>query len=92
MAVRVLIVDDSFFMRQALEKIMSSADIEVVATAKNGKEAIDKVIDYDPDLVTMDIEMPVMNGIDSLKEIMNVHPVPVMMVSSLTSEGADATE
>lgn len=89
--VKVLVVDDSFFMRQAIVKLLNHEEIEVIDTAKNGKEAVEKTIELMPDLVTMDIEMPVMNGIDALKEIMNKYPTPVLMLSTLTTEGADAT-
>jgi len=89
--IRVLVVDDSFFMRQAISKILQSAGIEVVGEARNGKEAVELVPKLKPTVVTMDIEMPVMTGIEALKEIMKTHPVPVLMVSTLTSEGADST-
>jgi two-component system chemotaxis response regulator CheB len=89
--IRVLVVDDSFFMRQAISKILQSAGIEVVGEARTGKEAVELVPKLKPTVVTMDIEMPVMTGIEALKEIMKTHPVPVLMVSTLTSEGADST-
>ena len=89
--IRVLVVDDSYFMRQAIVKLLTTSDIEVIDTAKNGKEAIEKVLALKPDIVTMDIEMPVMNGIEALSEIMKVYPVPVLMISTMTTEGADAT-
>lgn len=89
--IRVLVVEDSIFMRQAITKILNHPDIEVIDTAKNGKEAIEKVLEQKPDLVTMDIEMPIMNGLDALKEIMSKYPTPVIMLSTLTSEGADST-
>jgi two-component system chemotaxis response regulator CheB len=92
MPVRVLIVDDSAFMRNALGKMLSSdPGIEVVGTARDGLEALDKIVALKPDLVTMDIEMPRMDGIEALRRIMAAHPVPVIMVSSLTAEGAQAT-
>jgi two-component system chemotaxis response regulator CheB len=92
MPVRVLIVDDSAFMRNALGKMLSSdPGIEVVGTARDGLEALDKIVALNPDLVTMDIEMPRMDGIEALRRIMATHPVPVIMVSSLTAEGAQAT-
>ncbi len=90
-AIRVLVVDDSYFMRQAISKIISVDGIEVIGEARNGKEAIEKVKELDPDLVTLDIEMPVMNGLQALEIIMKEHPVAVLMVSTLTSEGAEAT-
>ena len=90
--IRVLIVDDSAFMRNALTKMLSSdPEITVVGTAWNGFEAIEKVAELKPDLVTMDIEMPRMDGIEALRRIMAANPVPVIMVSSLTTEGARAT-
>ncbi|MFA6149080.1 MAG: chemotaxis response regulator protein-glutamate methylesterase [bacterium] len=92
MAVRVLIVDDSAFMRNALTKMLSSdPEIAVVGTAWNGLDAVEKVAELKPDLVTMDIEMPKMDGIEALRRIMAANPVPVIMVSSLTTEGARAT-
>ncbi|MGA2297106.1 MAG: chemotaxis response regulator protein-glutamate methylesterase [FCB group bacterium] len=89
--VRLLIVDDSIFMRQTLVKLLSCDDINVIDTAKNGKEGIEKIIKLEPDVVTLDIEMPIMNGLEALKEIMRIHPVPVIMVSTLTIEGAETT-
>lgn len=90
--IRVLIVDDSAFMRNALTKMLSSdPEITVVGTAWNGLDAIEKVAELKPDLVTMDIEMPRMDGIEALRRIMATDPVPVIMVSSLTTEGARAT-
>ena len=90
--VRVLIVDDSAFMRRSLEAILSrSPDIEVAGTASNGLEAIAKVKELDPDVVTLDIEMPRMDGVTALQHIMDESPVPVIMISSLTQEGAEVT-
>ncbi|AGH82037.1 chemotaxis-specific protein-glutamate methyltransferase [Psychromonas sp. CNPT3] len=92
MAVKVLVVDDSsFFRRRVSEIINNSPALEVIATANNGQEAIDMVIKYKPDVVTMDIEMPVMDGITAVKKIMASHPVPILMFSSLTHQGASAT-
>ncbi|MBQ3033425.1 MAG: chemotaxis response regulator protein-glutamate methylesterase [Deferribacterales bacterium] len=89
---KVLIVDDSVFMRRALESILKEeADIEIVGLARNGKEAVEMVEKFSPDVITMDIEMPVMDGLTSLEIIMKDFPTPVIMVSSLTKEGADAT-
>lgn len=90
--IKVLIVDDSIFMRKALESLLSGEpDIEIVGLAKNGKEGVDMAEQFHPDVITMDIEMPTMDGITALEIIMKKNPTPVIMVSSLTKEGADAT-
>ncbi len=92
MAVKVLIVDDSGFFRRRLYEILQPiSDIEVVGTASNGREAVDQVAKLKPDVVTMDYEMPVMDGISAVKEIMRTNPTPVLMFSSLTYEGARVT-
>ncbi|MFQ5499593.1 MAG: chemotaxis response regulator protein-glutamate methylesterase [Candidatus Zixiibacteriota bacterium] len=91
-SVKVLIVDDSAFMRKALSMMLESdPDIKVIGTARDGEEGVEKVKRLKPDLVTMDIEMPRMDGLAALRRIMKENPVPVMMISSLTSEGAQAT-
>ena len=90
--VKVLIVDDSAFMRNALSNMLSSdPEIKIVGTARDGLEAIDKVGSLNPDIVTMDVEMPRMDGITALKHIMESNPLPVIMVSSITTEGAKVT-
>ncbi len=89
--IKLLIVDDSIFMRQALSKIFSEPDIEIVGLARNGREAVQMASELSPDVITMDIEMPVMNGLEALKEIMKTNPIPVLMVSTLTLDGAEAT-
>ncbi len=90
--IRVLVVDDSAFMRKAISMMIGDdPQIEVVGTAVNGEEGLQKVHELSPDLVTMDIEMPRMDGLTALRKIMEEKPTPVMMVSSLTSEGAQAT-
>ncbi|WP_139488968.1 protein-glutamate methylesterase/protein-glutamine glutaminase [Brevibacillus dissolubilis] len=90
--IRVLVVDDSAFMRKVISDILSAdAEVEVIDKAKNGKEAIEKVKNLQPDVVTLDIEMPEMNGLEALEYLMKHHPVPVVMLSSLTMEGAEAT-
>ena len=90
--IRILIVDDSAFMRKVITDLFNEdKDFQVIGTARNGKEAVELVEKLNPDLVTMDVEMPIMNGLDALKQIMQKHPVPVVMFSSLTHEGADAT-
>lgn len=92
MAVRVLVVDDSSFFRKLVSEILSGdAHIEVVGTAINGADAIDKVEKLKPDVVTMDIEMPVMDGITAVRRIMASHPIPILMFSSLTTDGAQST-
>lgn len=90
--IKVLIVDDSVFMRKALEVMLGAeSDIEIVGSAKNGQEAVDMAASLSPDIITMDVEMPVMDGITALQKIMANKPIPTLMVSSLTKEGADAT-
>lgn len=92
MAIRVLVVDDSAFMRKALSMMIEDdPEIEVVGTARDGIDAIEKVKSLKPDLMTLDVEMPRMDGITALKKIMKENPLPVLMVSSLTVEGARAT-
>ncbi|WP_069649588.1 protein-glutamate methylesterase/protein-glutamine glutaminase [Caloranaerobacter ferrireducens] len=90
--IKVLVVDDSAFMRKIISDILSSDEtIEVVGTAKDGKDALDKISYLNPDVITLDIEMPVMDGIEALREIMKKFRKPVVMLSSLTSQGAEAT-
>ncbi len=90
--IRVLIVDDSSFMRMAIRRILDrDPDIEVVGTAIDGSDGVRKTLELKPDLVTMDVEMPVMDGISALKQIMAKEPTRVIMVSTLTNEGAQAT-
>jgi two-component system chemotaxis response regulator CheB len=92
MPVRALVVDDSaFFRKRIMEILKADADIEVVGGAANGREAVDMALRLKPDVITMDIEMPVMDGISAVREIMRKAPVPVLMFSSLTHEGAKAT-
>ncbi|WP_333655468.1 protein-glutamate methylesterase/protein-glutamine glutaminase [Dissulfurispira sp.] len=90
--IKVLIVDDSAFMRNALSNMLSSdPEIKIVGTARDGLEALEKVASLNPDIVTMDVEMPRMDGITALRHIMEKNPVPVIMVSSITTEGAKVT-
>ncbi len=92
MAVNVLVVDDSgFFRRRVTELLNSHADIKVIGTATNGKEAIQQAQELKPDIITMDYEMPVMDGITAVKEILKTQKVPILMFSSLTHEGARVT-
>ena len=90
--VRVLVVDDSAFVRQALSRMLGSApDIEVVGTAVDGKEGWLKALDLRPDVVTLDIKMPRMDGLEALRRIMADCPTAVLLLSSQTREGADVT-
>jgi len=90
--VKLLIVDDSAFMRKAIENMVKKdPDIFIVGTARNGIEAVQQVKTLKPDVMTLDIEMPQMDGLTALQKIMAENPLPVIMVSSLTTEGADAT-
>ncbi|UPR55950.1 chemotaxis response regulator protein-glutamate methylesterase [Vibrio sp. ED004] len=92
MAIKVLVVDDSsFFRRRVSEIINSEARLEVIDVAVNGKEAVEKAKKLRPDVITMDIEMPVMDGITAVREIMAASPTPILMFSSLTHDGAKAT-
>ncbi|ELI5734942.1 chemotaxis response regulator protein-glutamate methylesterase [Vibrio fluvialis] len=92
MAIRVLVVDDSsFFRRRVSEIINSESRLEVIDVATNGREAVDKAQRLKPDVITMDIEMPVMDGITAVREIMASNPTPILMFSSLTHDGAKAT-
>lgn len=90
--IRVLIADDSAFMRKVLSDLFGKqVDFQVAGTAVNGKDTVEKVKRLKPDLLTLDVMMPVMNGLDALAIIMDECPLPVVMVSSMTQEGADAT-
>ncbi len=90
--IKVLVVDDSAFMRKAITAMLQEdPEIKVIGTARDGVEAVQMVQELKPDIVTLDVEMPRMDGITALKEIMQKCPVPVIMVSSLTTEGAKVT-
>ncbi|MBL0636834.1 MULTISPECIES: protein-glutamate methylesterase/protein-glutamine glutaminase [Aeromonas] len=92
MAIKVLVVDDSsFFRRRVSEIITQDPMLTVIDTAQNGREAVEKAQQLRPDVITMDIEMPVMDGISAVREIMAKCPTPILMFSSLTHEGAKAT-
>lgn len=92
MTIRVLIVDDSrFFLRRVTEMLNGDPRLEVAGTAVDGQDAINKTRELKPDVITMDIEMPVMDGITAVRRIMSVQPTPILMFSSLTHEGAQAT-
>ncbi len=90
--IRVLIADDSAFMRKVLSDLFNGqSDFQVVGTAVNGKDTIDKVKKFKPDVLTLDVNMPVMDGLEALAVIMEDCPLPVVMVSSMTQRGTDAT-
>lgn len=89
---RVLIVDDSSFMRMAIRSVLSKdPTIDIVGVAADGLEGVEKAIALKPDLITMDVEMPRMDGIAALRQIMAKAPTKVIMVSTLTNEGARST-
>ncbi|WP_226006138.1 chemotaxis-specific protein-glutamate methyltransferase CheB [Natrinema salinisoli] len=87
---RVLVVDDSKFMRTVVGNALEAADYDV-ETAADGSEAIEAVAAFDPDVVTMDVEMPGMGGIDAVERIMTTNPTPILMLSVHTERGAEAT-
>lgn len=90
--IRVFIVDDSAFMRTALSRMVASEPgMEVVGTAPNGMEALERIPVLDPEVITLDVEMPGLDGLETLRRIMNQFPRPVIMVSSVTERGAGTT-
>lgn len=90
--IRVLIADDSAFMRKVLSDLFKSqSDFEVVGTAVNGQDTIDKVKRFQPDVLTLDVVMPVMDGLEALAVIMEQCPLPVVMISSATQKGTNET-
>jgi two-component system chemotaxis response regulator CheB len=90
--IKVLIVDDSALVRRMLTEMLSSdAAIEVVGAAEDPFDAREKIKALNPDVITLDIEMPKMDGVTFLRNLMRLHPLPVVMVSSLTEKGADVT-
>jgi two-component system chemotaxis response regulator CheB len=90
--IRVLIVDDSAFVRKALSRMLGSADdIEVVGTAVDGQDGVEKVLLLRPDVVTLDVKMPRLDGLEALRRIMAECPTAVLLLSSLTGEGGDVT-
>ena len=92
MPITVLIVDDSHFFQRVLKEIISeNKNFKVVGVANNGVEAIEKVASLRPDVVTMDYEMPMMDGVTAVREIMSTNPLPILMLSSMTFSGAKIT-
>ena len=92
MTVKVLVVDDSrFFRRRVNEMLAVDPTLEIIGEAADGQEAVEQALRLKPDVITMDIEMPVMDGITATRRILAVHYIPILMFSSLTNEGAQAT-
>lgn len=90
--IKVLVIDDSSVVRKALTRILEAEpELKVVATAKDPYDARDKIKQYDPDVLTLDVSMPRMDGITFLKNLMRLRPMPVVMVSSYTASGAQET-
>lgn len=90
--VNVMVVDDSAFMRRAITTMLENEpDIKVIATARSGEEAITKALQINPDVITMDVEMPGMGGLEAVRQIVAEHRIPIIMCSSLTHEGAETT-
>jgi two-component system chemotaxis response regulator CheB len=90
--IKVMVVDDSAFMRFSITKHLNmTPNIQVIVSARDGREALELLEKYKPDVITLDVEMPRLDGLSTLKEIMAHHPCPVIMLSSLTKEGASET-
>src|SRR3974390_72442 len=90
--IKVLIVDDSALVRQLLSEILAADPaLEVVGTAQDAYMAREKIKRFNPDVLTLDVEMPKMDGIQFLRNLMRLRPMPVVMCSSLTEKGADVT-
>ena len=92
MKTRVLIIDDSAFMRRVLRQMLETdPDIQVLGAARDGAEGVEMAMQLKPDVITMDLEMPRMDGLEATERIMELMPTPIIMVSSLTKEGAKST-
>lgn len=90
--IKVMIVDDSALIRKLLSDILKTdPDIEIVGTARNGEDALKKIEKLKPDVITLDVEMPIMDGLTTLKYLTRDYDIPVVMISTLTEEGADLT-
>jgi two-component system chemotaxis response regulator CheB len=89
--VRVLVVDDSLFMRSAIAKTLAAGPFEVVGQARNGREALEQVGKLQPDVITMDFNMPGLNGAETVRALMRQRPTPVVMFSAHTRQGAKET-
>ncbi len=92
MAIRVLVVDDSAFMRKVISEILNEQeDIEVVGTARNGLDALKKLERFDVDVMTLDLEMPVLDGLETIKRVMSTKPLPILVLSGVTEHSFDIT-
>ncbi len=92
LSIKVLVVDDSAFMRKVISEIINEEpDLTVAATARNGEDALSKLMTLPVDVVTLDVEMPVLDGLATLEAIMEKHALPVVMLSSLTKRSSDVT-
>ncbi len=90
--IKVLVVDDSFLSRKIIsDAINADPLLEVIDKAKNGKEAVEKILELKPDIVTMDVNLPIMDGISVLEEVMKKQPTSIIMISAYTREGANTT-
>ena len=90
--IRVIVVDDSTFMRRAITSLLElEQDIKVVATAPDGQAALQIVDEVEADVMTLDVEMPRLGGLETLQRLMKTNPMPVLMISSLTESGAEST-
>jgi two-component system chemotaxis response regulator CheB len=90
--IRVLVVDDSAFMRKVISDIINNdPNMTVIGTARDGRDALKKIQELNPDVVTMDVEMPGLDGLAALEELMKISPLPVLMISSLTKRGTEQT-
>jgi len=90
--IKVVVVDDSAFMRKAISTMLAKdPEIDVVATARDGEEGLELIRKHNPDVVTLDIEMPRMDGLTFLRKLMSQHPIPVVICSSLSEAGDETT-
>ena len=90
--IRVLVIDDSAFVRKAVTRMLAAvADIEVVGMAADGEEGLRMARELQPDVVTLDVRMPRLGGLETLERLMAEQPLPVLLLSSLTQEGAEVT-
>lgn len=92
MAIRVLVVDDSAFMRKIISEILNEQeDIEVVSTARNGLDALNKLDRFDVDVITLDLEMPILDGLETIRRVMSTKPLPILVLSGITEYSLDIT-